>query len=116
MPDKGIALSNVSYFLNLRIVMPSEIHTRGTFYASPTSGEAHRVRRLTTNFEPLVEIFLRADMFPCEDSKTVSVCPSSCQYPEKRNHPSFVDISPTLVIDASMERSSQVLHHGNPEM
>ena len=46
--------------------------------------------------------FLCADMFPCEDSKTLSVCP----YPEKRNHLSFVNISPTLVIDASMERSS----------
>ena len=47
-------------------------------------------------------------MFPYEDSKTVSVCP----YPEKRNHLSFVNISPTLVIDTSMERSSRVLHHG----
>ena len=32
------------------------------------------------------------------------------------NHLSFVDISPTLVIDTSMEWSSRVLHHGNPEM
>ena len=48
-------------------------------------------------------------MFPCEDSKTVSV-------PEKRNHHSFVNISPTLVIDASMERSSRVLQHGNPKI
>ena len=51
-------------------------------------------------------------MFPCEDSKTVSVCP----YPEKRNHHSFVDISPTLVIDTSMERSSRVLHHEKKKM
>ena len=48
-------------------------------------------------------------MFPCEDSKTVSVCP----YPEKRNHLSFVNISPTLVIDTSIERSSRVLQHEN---
>ena len=48
-------------------------------------------------------------MFPYEDSEIVSVCP----YPEKRNRPSFVNISPTLVIDASMERSSRVLQHGN---
>ena len=48
-------------------------------------------------------------MFPYEDSKTVSVCP----YPEKRIHPSFVNISTTAVIDTSMERSSQVLQHGN---
>ena len=27
-----------------------------------------------------------------------------CSYPEKRNRPGFDDISPTLVIDASMER------------
>ena len=32
------------------------------------------------------------------------------------NHLSFVDISPTLVIDTSMERSSRVLHHGNPKI
>ena len=38
-------------------------------------------------------------MFPYEDSKIVSVCP----YPEKRNHPSVVNISATLVIDTSME-------------
>ena len=45
-------------------------------------------------------------MFPYyDDSKTVSVCP----YPEKKNNPSFVNISPTLVIDTSMERSSRVL-------
>ena len=50
-------------------------------------------------------------MFPCEDSKTVSVCP----YPEKINHLSLVNISPTLVIDTSMERSSRVLQHGNPK-
>ena len=59
-------------------------------------------------------------MFPCEDSKTVSVCPSVrpsvCPHPEKRNPLSFVNISPTLVIDTSMERSSWVLHHGNPKI
>ena len=54
-------------------------------------------------------------MFPCEDSKTVSVCLSVCPHPEKRYHHSFVNISPTLVIDTSMERSSRVLHHGNPK-
>ena len=61
-------------------------------------------------------------MFPCEDSETVSVrpsvCPSVrtprkerlsiCPYPEKRNYPGFVNISPTLVIDTSMERPSRV--------
>ena len=45
-----------------------------------------------------------------------SVCLSICPYPEKRNHHSFVNISPTLVIDTSMERSSRVLRHGNPKI
>ena len=93
-------------------------------YASPTSRDAYRDRRLTTNFELWVEIFLCADMFPYEDSKTVSVCPSVrlsvcpsvCPHPEKRYNHSFVNISPTLVIDTSMERSSWVLHQGNPKM
>ena len=59
-------------------------------------------------------------MFSCEDSKTVSVCPSVrpsvCPHPEKRYHHSFVNISPTLVIDTSMESFSRVLHHGNPKI
>ena len=60
--------------------------------------------------------FLCADMFPCEDFKTVSVCLSICPYPEKRNHHSLVNMSPTLVIDTSMERPSRVLQHGNPKI
>ena len=32
------------------------------------------------------------------------------------NHLSFVNISPTLVIDTSMERSSRIPHHGNPKI
>ena len=32
------------------------------------------------------------------------------------NHLSFVNISPTIVIDTSMERYSRVLQHGDPEM
>ena len=83
------------------------------FCASPSSREAYRDRRLTTNFELWVEIFCVPTCFHIyEDSKTLSVCP----YPEKRNHPSFVNISPTLVIDTSMEMSSQVLQHGNPKI
>ena len=39
-----------------------------------------------------------------------------CPHPEKRNHPGFVNISPTLVIiDASIERFWRVLQHGNPK-
>ena len=85
-----------------------------THYASPSSGEAYRDRRLTTNFELWVEIFCVPTCFhvripnPC-----LSVCPSVCPHPEKINHHSFVNISPTLVIDTSMERASRVLQHGN---
>ena len=56
-----------------------------------------------------MKLFLCSNMFPYEDSEIVSVCP----YPEKINRPGFVNISPTLVIDTSMERSTRVLHHGN---
>ena len=52
---------------------------------------------------------------PCL-SVCASVCLSICTFPEKRNHHSFVIISPTLVIDTSMERSSRVLQHGNPKI
>ena len=45
-----------------------------------------------------------------------SVCLSVCPHPEKRYHHSFVNISPTLIIDTSMKRSSRVLHHGNPKI
>ena len=46
----------------------------------------------------------------------IRVCLSVCQHPEKRSHHSFVNISPTFVIDTSMEMSSRVLHHGNPKI
>ena len=39
-----------------------------------------------------------------------------CPYPKKWNRLGFVDISPTLVIDTSMERSSRVLQHGNTKI
>ena len=95
------------------------VHT--THYASPTSGEAYRDQQLTTNFEFWVEIFCVPTCFhvripkPCL-SVCPSVCLSICPYPEKRNHHSFVNISPTLVIDTSMEGSSRVLHHGNQKI
>ena len=90
-------------------------------YASPTSGKTYRDRRLTTNFELWVEIFCVPTCFhvripkPClsvRPSVRPYVCPSVCPHPEKRNHHSFVNISPTLVIDTSMKRSSRVLHMG----
>ena len=101
------------------------INLKLNYYASPTSGEAYRDRRLTTNFELWVEIFCVPTCFhvripkPCLSvrlSVCLSVRLSICPYPEKRNHHSFVNISPTLVIDTSMERSSRVLHHGNPKI
>ena len=49
-------------------------------------------------------------------SVCLSACLSVCPHPEKRYHHSFVNISPTLVIDTSMERYSRVLHHGNPKI
>ena len=68
------------------------------FYAS-----AYINRQLTTNFELWVEILYVPTCFHMRIPKP---CLSVCPYPEKRNHPGFVHISPTLVIDTSMERSS----------
>ena len=86
-------------------------------YASPNCGEAYRNRQLTTNFELWVEIFCVPTCFHLRIPKPcLSVRPSICPYPEKRNHHSFVNISPTLIINTSMERSSRVLHHGNPKI
>ena len=45
----------------------------------------------------------------------LSVCLSICLETEKRNHPGFLNINPTVVIDTSMERSSRVIHHGKLE-
>ena len=51
----------------------------------------------------------------CENFKKfeideIELCPyPEFSYAEKRNRPGFVNISPTLVIDTSTERSSQVL-------
>ena len=90
-------------------------------YASPTSGETYRDRRLTTNFELWVEIFCVSTCFHMRIPKPcLSVCPSVrlsvCPHPEKRNPLSFVNISPTLVIDTSLERFSRVLHNGNQKI
>ena len=47
----------------------------------------------------------------------IEFCPyPEFPYAEKRNRPGFVNISPTLVIDMSMERSSRVLLHGNQKI
>ena len=73
----------------------------------------HPLRQLTLNFELRVEFFCVQTCFHMRIPKLscLSACP---YYPEKRNLPTFVNISPTVVIDTSMERSLRVLHHGNP--
>ena len=49
--------------------------------------------------------------------KSLKLTKLKCPYPKKRNRPGFVDISPTLVIDTSMEKSPRVLlEHGNPKI
>ena len=52
----------------------------------------------------------------CFHMRIPKPCLSVCPHPKKVNHHSFVNISPTLVIDASMERSSRALQHGNPKI
>ena len=55
-------------------------------------------------------------MWGFQNPVCLSVRLSVCPYPEKRNHHSFVNISPTLVIDTSTGRSSRVLQHGNQKI
>ena len=60
-------------------------------YVSPSSGEAYRDRQLTNNFEFWVEFFFSHMSIP----KQCLVVHLSV--PRERNHPGFVNISPTLV-------------------
>ena len=47
----------------------------------------------------------------------IEFCPyPEFPYAEIRNRPGFVNISPTLVIDTSTEKSSRVLQHENQEI
>ena len=47
----------------------------------------------------------------------IEFCPyPEFPYAEKKNCPGFVNISPTLVIDMSTERSSRVLQHENQKI
>ena len=66
-------------------------------YASPSSGDAHSDRQLTPNFELWVKIFYIPICFHMRIPKpSVSV-----RTPRKEisNHPGFVNISPTAVIE-----------------
>ena len=84
------------------------------FYVSPSSREAYRDRQLTLDIFVTVDIFCVLTRFTMRIPKPCRL--SICQYPENRNHPGFVSISPSLVIDTSMERSSRVLQHGNTKI
>ena len=60
-------------------------------------------------------VFLALDFFypqPMRIKRVLSVR----SYPEKIGHPIFVNVSPTLVIDTPMERSSRVLQHEKPKI
>ena len=61
-------------------------------YASPSSGDAYRDWQLTLNFELWVENFAcrHVSMWGLQNC---AVCPSLSVCPEKRNHPSFINIS-----------------------
>ena len=82
----------------------------------PSSGDPYSDRQLTLNFELWVEFFCVPTCFHMRIPKScLSFRQSVCPCPEIRKHPIFVNISPTLVIDTSMERSSRVLQHVNPK-
>ena len=68
------------------------------------------------SFELKFFVCRHVSMWGFQNRVCPSVRPSVCPHPEKRNRLSFVNISPTLVIDTSMERSSRVLLHGNPKI
>ena len=71
---------------------------------------------LILSFELKFFVCRHVSIWGFQNRVCLSVRLSICPYPRKRNHPSFVNVSPTLVIDTSMERSSRVLHHGNPKI
>ena len=98
--------------LPLLIWRQSLLHlTKCDNYASLSSGEAYRDRQLTTNFELWFEIFCVPTCFHVRIPKLFL----SVRTPRKKKSP-CVNISLTLVIDKSLERSSQVLQHGNPKI
>ena len=67
---------------------------------------------LILSFELKFFVYRHVSMWGFQNPACLSVCP----HPEERSHHSFVNISPTLVIDASMERSLRVLQHRNPKI
>ena len=81
------------------------------YNASPSFGDAYNNRQLTPNFELKFFVYRHVSMWGIWNGFSLSIC----LYPEKRNHPCFDNISPTLVIDTSMKRSLRALQHGNPK-
>ena len=86
------------------------------YYASPSSGEAYRDRRLTINFELRVEVFCMPTCFhvripkPCL-SVCPSICPSVClSAPREKKSSKLRQYQSYKLIDTSMERSSRVLY------
>ena len=86
---------------------------RFNFYPSPSSGDGYSDRQLTLNFELWVEHFVCRHVSIRGFQNRVCL---SVRTPRKEIALSFVNISPTLVIDTSMEKSSWVLQHGNPKI
>ena len=59
----------------------------------------------------------KCEFFKNFEIAKIEFCPyPEFPYAEKRNRPGFVNISPTLVIATSTERSSRVLQHGNQKI
>ena len=78
------------------------------FYCALSSfWDAYCVRQSTPNLSGIFNVQT------CFQMRILKLCQSVRPYPEKRNHPSFINISPTLVIDTSMEMYLKVLQHGN---
>ena len=105
--------SKLNFDLCWRAEIMSSLRRSTSSYASPSSGEAYKDRQLTTNFERWVyiDIYIYFFFFLCRHVSTFHArIPKPylyvCLYPEKRNQHSFVNISPTLVSDTSMKRSS----------
>ena len=68
---------------------------------------------LILSFEFKFFVCRRVSIWGFQNRVCLSVCLS---VPHEKSHCSFVNISPTLVIDTSMERSSHILHHGSPKI
>ena len=79
---------------------------------SPSSGEAYRDRRLTTNFELSFEL----KFFVCRHVSIWGFRNRVClSVPREKKSPWLRQYQSYISIDTSMERSSRVLYHENPK-